>query len=75
MLEQNQGELLLFSPKRDELAWARKSILATVHTCRAETQLKATSKMQASQFRTIKNIIQNATGTKPKSTTAPRIKQ
>jgi len=30
MLEQNQGEFLLFLPKRDELVWARISVLVTV---------------------------------------------
>jgi len=43
MLEQNQGELLLLSPRRDELAWARMTVLAIVNTHAAETQLKATS--------------------------------
>ena len=30
MLEQNQGDFLLISPRRDELAWARIPALTTV---------------------------------------------
>jgi len=50
MLEQNQGEFLLFSPRRDELAWARISVLATIHAYRAEAQHKVTSKNASKPF-------------------------
>jgi len=33
----NQGELLLFSPKRDMLVWARILVLTTIHTCNKRT--------------------------------------
>jgi len=50
MLEQNQGEFLLFSSRRDELSWASILVLATIHAYRAEAQHKATSKKTSKPF-------------------------
>ncbi|QCD92789.1 hypothetical protein DEO72_LG5g858 [Vigna unguiculata] len=43
MLEQNQGELLLFSARRDELAWARIPALTTVPRMQHQKQLTQTT--------------------------------
>jgi len=50
MLEQNYGEFLLLSPRRDELACARILVLVIVHACRVETQHKATFKNASKPF-------------------------
>ena len=36
-LRKNQGELMLFSPRRDMLAWAKIPALAIVHACNNQT--------------------------------------
>jgi len=50
MLEQNQGEFLLFSPRQDALVWARISVLAIGNTYKAETQHQAHSKNTSKPF-------------------------
>ena len=51
LLEQNLGESQLFSLRRDELAWARITVLAYCYAHATEIQLKNNiPKTQTSQF-------------------------